>query len=97
MKVVFSPAAKDDLMEIAIYIAQDNPVRALSFVDELEATCLGLGQAADIGTARPELGEGIRLLPHGRYLIFYRKHKSMIRVERIMHGARDIGGDDFDA
>ena len=27
MKVVFSPAAKDDLMEIAIYIAQDNPVR----------------------------------------------------------------------
>ena len=41
MKVVFSPAAKDDLMEIAIYIAQDNPARALSFVDELEARAWG--------------------------------------------------------
>ena len=46
-------------METAIYIVQDNPVRALSFVDELEATCLGLGQTADIGAARPELGDGM--------------------------------------
>ena len=44
MKVEFSPVAKDDLLEIALYIAQDNPVRALSFVDELEAQCLRLGK-----------------------------------------------------
>jgi len=31
-----------------------------------------LGHAPSIGTARPELGEGVRMLPHGRYLIFYR-------------------------
>ncbi len=29
MKVSFSPAAQDDLLEIATYIAQDNPARAL--------------------------------------------------------------------
>ncbi|MBL8415813.1 MAG: type II toxin-antitoxin system RelE/ParE family toxin [Propionivibrio sp.] len=96
MKVEFSPVAKDDLLEIALYIAQDNPVRALSFVEELETQCLLLGQAAGIGAPRPELGEGVRMLPHGRYLIFYREHVSMIRNERIMHGARDIGSDDFD-
>ena len=62
MKVVFSPAAKDDLLEIALYIAQDNPTRALSFVDELEAKSLRLGQAAGIGAPRPELGEGVRRL-----------------------------------
>jgi len=96
MKVEFSPVAKDDLLEIALYIAQDNPVRALSFVDELEAQCLRLGQAVGIGAPRPELGEGVRMLPHGRYLIFYREHASMLRIERVMHGARDIGSDDFD-
>ena len=32
MKVKLSPIAKDDMLEIALYIAQDNPVRALSFV-----------------------------------------------------------------
>jgi toxin ParE1/3/4 len=45
---------------------------------------------------RPELGDGVRVLPHGRYLIFYREVIKGLRIERIMHGARDIGGDDFE-
>jgi hypothetical protein len=36
------------------------------------------------------------MLPHGRYLIFYRAVNQHLRIERIMHGARDIGGDDFE-
>ena len=56
MKVDFSPVAKADLIDIAVYIAQDNPVRAFSFVDELETRCLGLGRTPHIGTARSELG-----------------------------------------
>jgi plasmid stabilization system protein ParE len=42
MKIVFSPAARQDLLEIGDYIARDNPTRALSFVDELEEACKGL-------------------------------------------------------
>ena len=95
MKVDFSPVAQEDLIDIAVYIAQDNSVRALSFIDELETTCLGIGRTPGIGTARPELGEGIRMLPHGRYLIFYRGKEGRLRIERVMHGARDIGDDDF--
>jgi toxin ParE1/3/4 len=96
VKVSFSPAARDDLIEIAVYIAQDNPTRALTFVDELEDRCIDLGNAPGIGTARPELGKGIRLLPHGRYLIFYREAHGGLRIERIMHSARDVGDDDFE-
>lgn len=96
MKVDFSPVAQEDLIGIAVYIAQDNSVRALSFVDELEASCLGIGRTPGIGTARPELGEGIRMLPHGRYLIFYRDYDGAVRIERVVHGARDIEGEDFD-
>ena len=96
MKVTFSPVAETDLMDIAIFIAQDNPKRALSFVDELERKCDALGRSPGIGTARPELGEGIRMLPHGRYLIFYREANEGPRIERVMHGSRDIGHDDLE-
>lgn len=84
-------------MDIALFIAQDNPARALTFVNELEAKCDALGGAPGIGTRRPELGEDICMLPHGRYLVFYRVADGSLRIERIVHGARDIGGEDFEA
>lgn len=96
MQLVVSPQAALDLEEIGDYIARDNPRRAISFIDEMQAKCLKLADAPDIGTARPELGEGIRLLPHGRYLIFYREHDATLRIERVIHSARDIGEDDLD-
>jgi plasmid stabilization system protein ParE len=34
MKLVFTDEAKTDLLQIAEWIAQDNPVRAFTFVDE---------------------------------------------------------------
>ena len=97
MTATFSPAAEEDLLDIAVFIARDNPARALTFVDELESKCDALGRAPGIGTSRPELGDGVRMLPHGRYLIFYREVNKGLRIERIIHGARAIGGDDFKA
>ena len=84
-------------MDIAIFIAQNNPMRAQTFVDELEEKCEALAIAPGIGTARPELGEGIFMLPYRRYLIFYRVVSKALRIERVVHGGRDIGGDDFEA
>ncbi len=96
MNVTFSGAARSDLIDIALYIAQDNQARALSFVDELAAHCRRLGQHPGIGSVRPQLGAGIRVIPHGRYLIFYRQQGDELRVERILHGARDVDGEDFE-
>lgn len=100
MKLFFSPAASEDLMDIAVHIAQDNPSAALNFIDKLESSCDRLAAAPGIGTARPELGVGVRMWPYGNYLIFYRADKE-VRIERVLHGARDIGiedieGTDFD-
>ena len=67
----------------------------MTFIGEIQAKCLRLGQTPEIGTARPELGEGVRMLPHGHYLIFYRKHDETLRIERVLHGSRDINGDDL--
>jgi len=43
MKVVFSTEAKRSLREIALFIARDNKIRAISFVRELRSKALNVG------------------------------------------------------
>ena len=88
----FSPSAELDLEEIGDYIARDNPRRAVSFITELKARCLLIVHAPYGSPLWEELGAGIRMAPFGRYLIFYTVHEDAdeVRVERILHAARDI-------
>ncbi len=88
--VSFSPLAESDLAEIGVYIARDNPTRALSFIDELEAKCDTLGGFPGMGVARHDVALDLRMLPHGSYLIFYREQEDHVRIERILHRARDV-------
>lgn len=89
---VFSPLAERDLEEIADYIARDNPRRALSFVRELRERCQQIAAFPEAARLRPELTEGIRLVPHGRYAICYRAQPGVIRIERIVQGGRNLPG-----
>lgn len=93
MSLRFSPAAERDLEEIADYIAQDNPQRALSFVVELRQTAAELEANPLAWPARDDLIAGLRMRPVGRYMIFYRPIPDGLRIERILHASRDIGGD----
>ena len=95
MDVTISQAAELDLEDIALYIAQDNPMRALTFTDELQVRAKGLVNAPFKGTERNHLASGLRLLPHGNYNIFYWIRTDEIVVVRIMHSAQDIGPEDF--
>lgn len=88
-QLLFSPEARADLLAIATHIAADDPERALSFVEELEARCADLLTYPEAGRPRPELGTGLRSKPHGRYLIFYTPAASAVRIERVLHGSRD--------
>ncbi|MFN3943404.1 MAG: type II toxin-antitoxin system RelE/ParE family toxin [Allosphingosinicella sp.] len=92
-RLEFAPEAEADLIDIATYIAADNPERALSFVDELEASCAGLLDYPDSGRERPDLAPGLRSKPHGRHVIYYTPGVDMVRIERILHGARDVEGE----
>lgn len=92
MKVVFAYAAEADLEEIADHIALSNPVRALSFVQELREKCLSL---ADVPHGFPLLphrpSAGIRRRIHGNYLIFYKASANAIEIVHVLHGAMDYG------
>ena len=93
MRCLFSPLAELDLEEIGDYIARDNPRRALSFIEEIRARCFLILHTPQGSPLREDLGAGVRVAPFGRYLIFYTVHEDAdeVRIERILHSARDIG------
>ena len=55
-KLVWSPAARDDLHDIVIFIARDNPNRALSFGYELISETDRLQEFPELGRIVPEYG-----------------------------------------
>ncbi len=66
MKLGISPLAEQDMEAIGDYIAQDNPVRAVSFTEELYQQCLLIVESPVIYRERPELGQSIRSCAYGR-------------------------------
>lgn len=85
MRLVISPMAEQDIEEIGDYIALDNPARALSFIEEL------YGETPKLYRRRDELGKGVRGCPYGRYLIVFSNKQDEVRIERVLHMARDPG------
>ena len=89
--IAYSPLALDDLRNITLYIAADNPTRAFSFVEELREKAERIASHPLGYPARDELFPGLRSASHGRYLLYYRMMDDGIRIERVLHGARDHG------
>jgi toxin ParE1/3/4 len=91
----FTTEAWHDLEEIVTYIAKKNPAAAARLTDRIETECWQLAEQHGLGQARPDLGAGVRFLPIGSYLIFYRESGEDIQVLRVLHGARDYGPGEF--
>lgn len=89
-RCIFATKAETDLAEIGDYIAKDNPLRGISFVDEIEATCQRLAEMPGMGSARPELRPGLRSFAHGNYVILYRPVEGGVEIVRVLHSARDV-------
>jgi toxin ParE1/3/4 len=90
MRVELSSFVEGDLDTIADYIAQDNPTRAVSFLQEIRAQMLAVGQNPLLYQLRPEIGEGARMAIVGRYVILFRTMGEAVRIERVVYGGRDL-------
>lgn len=91
MIVELTAAAEADLEAIGDYIAQDNPVRALSFVQELSRSCFELADMPEAWPIIPRYERhDVRRRVHGRYLIFYRVEEGRIIVLHVLNGAMDV-------
>ena len=89
-QLILAQQAKDDLVEIWLYIAADSPSAADKFIDYVHEQCGKLCSSPEIGRKRNELLPGIRSLPVKRYLVFYRVTSSTIEIARILSGYRDL-------
>jgi plasmid stabilization system protein ParE len=90
MKVIFSAQAKAGLREVGLFIAQDNKVRAISFVRELRTKAMAIGKMPRAYPMVPRFERyGIRRRPHGNYLIFYRIEDDRIVIVHVLHAARE--------
>jgi toxin ParE1/3/4 len=85
------PAAQADLLEIWTYIAEDSLAHADAFIDKLHKSIQLLRRRPGLGRRRDELFPGIRSLPVGNYVIFYREVAKGLEIVRVLHGARDFG------
>ena len=96
MKVEFSPRAIRDLQDILEFVARDNPQAAVRLIDRLEERCQGLARMPAVGTRRDDLAPGLRALSHGKYVVcFTAQTEQLLRIVRVLHGARDVRPIDF--
>ena len=82
--------ADEDLIDLWVYIAQDNPDAADNLLDELENKFALLAGQPRLGAARSDIAPGLRHFPVGNYLILYREIDPGIKVVRVVHGARRL-------
>lgn len=82
--------ADEDLIDIWVYIAQDNPDAADHLLDEFEKKFALLAGQPRVGAARSDIAPGLRHFPAGNYLILYRETDDGIEVVRVVHGARRL-------
>jgi len=90
VRVEFSAFVEGDLIAIANYIAQDNPRRAVEFIQEIREEIRRIGKNPLLYRLRPEIGDEARLAIVGRYVILFRIRGKVVRIERVLFGGRDL-------
>ena len=88
---ILSPAARQDLLEIADYITADSPAAAERLQDKLFDGFDALAAHPGIGHTRSDLtAQAVRFFPIvGRYWIVYRESAAGIEVVRVLGPGRD--------
>lgn len=88
--LVFSPKSRQDLLDIGDYIAKDSPANARRFVGKLMEQCQRIGTSPMGYVGREDLAPGLRMAALGRYVIFFRVIDGTARIERVLHGVRNL-------
>jgi len=90
-KLIWSPAARDDLHDIVVFIARDNPERAMSFGYQLISETDRLQTFPRLGRVVPEYeNEDLREIILRPYRIVYRVNheRKVCEIARVWHSAR---------
>jgi len=91
MRLSIAQAACADIDEIWVHAATEWSIEAANRLRESIGKQFSLLHRNPFaGRSRDELSSGLRSLPSGKYLIFYRVESDAVRVIRVIHGMRDL-------
>ncbi len=90
MNLIISEDVRNDLIDIGRFIAEHNPMRASTFIDEILNCCSSLINMPRAYPLLPRYEEiGIRRCVYHNYSIFYIATKNTVEILRILYGARN--------
>ena len=93
MQLELSGFVEGDLDDIAAFIAEDNPRRAVTFIQEIRAKFRDIQRQPLLYQLRPDIGPEARLDTVGRYAILFRLvDGKKVRIERVVFGGRHLPG-----
>ena len=90
MRLELSAFVETDLDEIAAFIADDNPGRAVTFIQDIRAKFRVIQRTPLLYQLRPDIGEEARMATVGHYAILFRVMGEIVRIERVVYGGRDL-------
>ena len=83
--VVFTKKAREDLIDIWLHIAEDDPTAADRVLDRLDDAASHLADHPEMGAARDDIRPGLRYLISGSYLLLYRITDAEVEIVRATH------------
>lgn len=87
MTVKWTKTAIHSLAKIVEYIEQDNPSRAISFVQEIRQKTNLLAEFPGVGRAGRVIGTR-ELVAHKNYVVAYRMRGEHVEILRVQHVAK---------
>jgi plasmid stabilization system protein ParE len=90
MKVLISEKARQDLLRIHSYVSQQNPEAADAIFRRIDTRLQQLSRFPFIGRERKTLGQDVRGLLAGNYLIFHTVEPDRVTVVRVIDARMDI-------
>jgi toxin ParE1/3/4 len=97
VKFLWTPQAREDLLEIYVTIGLDNADAADRVFSNLESRAASLLLQPRLGPRRPDIRISTRVLVQGPYLLLYETHPDTddgaiesIVIVRVVDGRRDL-------
>jgi toxin ParE1/3/4 len=95
VRLVWSPAARTDLIDIYVTIGSENIRAADRYYDRLEARAMQLADQPRMGVRRPDISPSARMLVEAPFVLLYETipHTDDGPVEwvvRVVDGRRDL-------
>jgi toxin ParE1/3/4 len=97
VRLVWSPAARADLIDIYMMIGSENIRAADRYYDRLEARAMQLADQPRMGIRRPDIRSSARMLVETPFLLLYETIPDtddgpveQVEIVRVVDGGRDL-------